>query len=556
MKKIALLLALIMALMVIPAAFAEDDVVTLKVFSSSPKTVESWDWGKDPLTAYITEQTGIALDITSASTNDHTEFYTMLASGVIDEYDMLWLGKYEPTLVEDEYVLALNDLADEYCPEWYDVISADEIGVHSINGKVYYTTSDFADAERMNTLMGGKKAFSMFYNYQAFDALGIDPATIQTLDDVEATAIRLRDELGINYPIYLNSYGITSNIDYAQILSGSFAAPGVVYPQEDGTVTYNVKSAEYKAALEWLNKMYKEGLIKAENFTFTNAGNDESVKNIAQKGDVGFVLGHMWQINQHRPEGNGGGIHGNGAMGLLQFAGVVPTAEGVSQEDIKLSDNTLSDIGTAQTYVLASTDHPAECIRFIAYMFTDEIQRQLIYGREGVAWTLEYNDIVDAEILTQTEEYKEDQTKLTTEELKIKYGDTLFYCYCSKYANNWTSVPEIIIVEEDGTRKQYGEMLVSIGMKYGTPFKTGSLTMNLTDADEVLLNNNVKDAWKNNLPQCVMADDFEAAYAKLISEMETVGLGELEKIFTERYWAYDEILQETRNDKWNEAAGR
>ena len=560
MKKFWTILCAFALILACPA-FAEDaasDVVTLKVFYSAPNEYESWSWGADPVSRWVTEQTGIALDITFASTADHQEFYTLLASDMISEYDMLYLGRYEPTLVDEGYVLALTDLADEYCPEYYDVISAEELAIHSIDGKMYYTTRDYANPEQLESLPGASKAFSMFYNYQVMDELGVDPATIITLADVEEIAKRMRDELGITYPIYLNTLGITNNIDYLQILSGSsFAAPGVVYPQADGTVTYNVKSEEYKAAAAWLNQMYKEGLIKADNFTHTTSINDETVKNIAQSGDLGFVLGHMWVINQHRPEGNGGGIHGNGEMGLLQFAGQTPLAEGVSIEDIQCSDQNLSNIGAAAWYVLDRTEHPAECIRFITFMFTEESQRNDMYGLEGLGYTIEYNEMFDREMMTPTPEYTADATQLSAEDLRMKYGNLIPWktTFRTSYGQNWASVPQIVI-EENGVKKQYGEMLINIGELYGSPFKTGNLTMNLTDTDQLLLKTNVEEAWSNNIALCVLADDFEAAYDKMLADMETVGLSELEEIYTERYWQYDDMLQETRNDKWNDAAAR
>lgn len=559
MKKfVAVICALLMALSCTAVAEPADDVVTLKVFYSAPNIYESWSWGADPISRWVTEETGIALDFTFASTKDHQEFYTLLASDMIAEYDILYLGKYEPKLVSDGYALSLTKLADEYCPAFYDVVSKEEIAIHSIDGELYYTICGYANPDIMMDLPGASKAFSMFYNYQAMDKLGVDPATIKTLDDVQAVATRLRDEAGIQYPIYLNSYGITNNIDYMQILSASsFGGPGVVYPMEDGTVTYNVKSPEYRAAAQWLNEMYKEGLIKAENFTFTNDINDESVKNIAQTGNVGFVLGHMWQINQHRPEGNGGGVHGNGEMGLLQFAGQTPLADGVALEDIKVSDSNLSAIGSAAWYVLDRTEHPKECIEFISFMYTEESQRADMYGLEGDAYTIEYNERFGMDMMTPTAEYTADKANLTNEEFVLKYGALVPWkmTFRSGYGQNWASVPQVI-VEEDGVKKQYGEMLIVIGELYGSPFKTGSMVMNLTDTDQVLLRTNVQEAWSNNIALCVLADDFDAAYDKMIADMEKVGLGELEKIYTERYWEYDELLHEDRNEKWNAAAGR
>ena len=99
-------------------------------------------------------------------------------------------------------------------------------------------------------------------------------------------------------------------------------------------------------------------------------------------------------------------------------------------------------------------------------------------------------------------------------------------------------------------------MLIVIGNLYGSPFKTGNLTLNFTDPDELLLRNNVLEAWSNNVDLCVLAEDFDAAYEKMISDMNTVGLGQLEAKMTERYWGYYEMLKESRNEKWDLAVNK
>lgn len=559
MKKIIAIVCTLMLLVTTGAIAENDEPVVLKVYYSSPNPYPNWSWGEDPVSTWITIQTGIALDITFSSTDDNQQFYTMLASDEIAKYDLLMLSKYESQLVENGYVLALNKLADEYCPQWYDVVSELERDIHAIDGNIYYTTYGFSDPQRLSSLPAAHKAMSMWYNYIAMDKLGYDATRIETLEDVEVIAKRLRDEVGINYPIYLVSgFGATSVLDFAQVLStSSFAAPGVVYPQSDGTVTYNVKSTEYKAALEWLNKMYKEGLVRADQFTYTTSINDENVKNIAQKADVGFVLGHFYVLNQHRPEGNGGGVHGNGEMGMLQFAGQTPLADGVSADDIVLSDFLQTNIGSPRYYVLDRTQHPAECIKFITFMFSDECQRTNMYGLEGQAYTMEYSSLFGIEIMTPTEEAAADKIMLSGEDYMMKYGALVPWQneFRSAYGQNWASLPQII-VEEDGMKKQYGEMTMVVGNLYGTSFMTGLQTLNLTNTDDVVLRNNVEEAWENNLFQCVIADDFEAAYKTMIDEMEYVGLAKLEKILTERYWYYDEIFHEVRNEKWHKACGR
>ena len=47
-----------------------------------------------------------------------------------------------------------------------------------------------------------------------------------------------------------------------------------------------------------------------------------------------------------------------------------------------------------------------------------------------------------------------------------------------------------------------------------------------------------------------------AAYQALLDKMEQAGMGEMEKILTERYWKYADQLHEDFNAKWEAAVAR
>ena len=64
MKKLISILC-ILAMLLSGVALAEDkEVTTLQVYFSAPLRDAKWVWGADPTTRWITEQTGIALDVT------------------------------------------------------------------------------------------------------------------------------------------------------------------------------------------------------------------------------------------------------------------------------------------------------------------------------------------------------------------------------------------------------------------------------------------------------------------------------------------------------------
>ena len=304
---------------------SSDDIVTLTAFFSAPDAYDGvWKWGDDPTTSYITEQTGVTLDISYATSSNHQEFYTMLASGV-KMPDLVYLGKLEPQLINEGYALPLNKLADEYCPEFYELMpyQYDEIYTYE-DGNIYFLAQGFADTKKLATLPGGVKGWTSFtHNRILLEELG-NPS-LETLDDVEAAAKKAKEN-GSEYPVFLTlNDKVYGNLNPIQIINCCFAGPSFVYPQENGVVTFNVKSEEYKKAAYWINHLYREGLIQADNFTFTWGVNDENVKQIAQEGDPLIVLGQDGILNQH-------------ISGFAEFPQYIQTdvalADGITRDEI------------------------------------------------------------------------------------------------------------------------------------------------------------------------------------------------------------------------------
>lgn len=69
-----------------------------------------------------------------------------------------------------------------------------------------------------------------------------------------------------------DTYGLScAGYNYLSFLMGAFGASTERdnFLNDDGTITTNAISNEYKDALKYLNSIYKEGLIDPEMFTCT-----------------------------------------------------------------------------------------------------------------------------------------------------------------------------------------------------------------------------------------------------------------------------------------------
>ena len=556
MKRIVgILLALCLVIGMVPA-LAEDapEKVVLKVYRSSPEIYPGWEYGDDPVSGMIEDMAGVDIQYTYATTSDNQELFSMLASGKIEEYDLINCG-YIPQLVDEEYVVALNDIADEYGYEdFYTYLPTGLIGAHGIDGKLYYHPSHYGDDQLLATVAAGLKApanFTINYNSLVLK-VGVEEGSIETLDDVRDAALKAK-EAGIEYPLFLSLTGIsdpTHGLSWSQTLNNCFAGPGFVYPLEDGTVTFNYKSEEYKKGLKWLNEMYRLGLVKADNFTMSASINDETVKAITMSDNAAFIIGHSWTLEQHAAD-----------YSYFRRWKVLPTGEGVSKDDIRAMCWNGSQIGSAALWITEASEHKLEALKWIVTYWKPEVQIMALYGIEGLHYTVGYDNYPEIGEMIKNPDMLNDQANMTGADFQKKWG---YFNNCiSDYRGRFGQVawdrPSMVITDENGNEKCIGDYDCNLGALYAKPFKTGNLTLNITDADQNALLKTLRQEWANNLPDIVLANDdaaFEAAYQKLLDQMEKAGMGEMEQILTERYWTYADQLHEEYNQKWDEAAKR
>lgn len=197
------------------------------------------------MTSWITETTGVKLNITYAASSDYTELYTMIAAG-LDLPDMLYLDKWEPMLAEEEFILPLNQIADEYGYQaFYDNLPFEYDVLHTMeDGNIYYYAGGYGDSKALAALPYGEKGVTGWnIKYPMWERMGYP--SVDTLDDCVAVA-RLAKQNGVDYPIFLVTDGAIGDMTYAQVMNVSYGGPGFVYPQADGIVTFNIKSDEYK----------------------------------------------------------------------------------------------------------------------------------------------------------------------------------------------------------------------------------------------------------------------------------------------------------------------
>lgn len=557
-KALALVMALMIVLCMVPAMAEGTEKTVLKVYWSGVETYPGWEYGDDPISAFFEEQAGVDVQYSYATTSDHQELYTMLAGGEIEDYDVVITnGKYIPQLIDEEYVAALDVIATENNYEdFWTYLPNGLMAAHGQNDHLYYFTTMYGDDVLLADSKAGLKAPANYtYNYDVFTTkLGWtdeDYEAIKTLADLEAAAKAAKDA-GITYPMVIAPNTLTgllnNSIGWYMTVGASFGAPQYVYPQEDGTVTFNYKSAEMKAALKWLNDMYLKGYLSVDNFTWTGSANDQTVKQIVMAHDYAIIIGHTWGMSIHDLDGG---------TNTATYKGL-PAAEGVAAEDVKVACLNSSNIGTPFAWIIDASENKLAALKWLTNYQKPEFQVYALHGFEGQHI---YLDEYGAKQFTQ--ERLDDKNNLTAVDYVKKWGDYNNHTssFRGRYGQVYYDLPNYT-----GLRSLDGQLVMSnragdadceLGKTHAFPFKTGALTVNFTDPDQAALYSNLHKVLAEAMPTMIFAADeaaFEAAYETLCKNMEQTGMGEMEEILTERYWKYADQLNEEINAKWDAAA--
>ena len=553
---------------------------TMSVFMSLPDRHPGWEWGMDPVTQLVTERTGVSLDIEHATTPDNQELYTMIASGR-ELPDFIVFMDYDPALIEERIFLPLNKIADEQFPEFWDMLHTDYEKIHADpDGDIYYMNAAYADVEMLAKLPYGAKLAGnhiIHANMNVMKQLGYTEdqvingirkgqSVIPTLADFKELALQAKEL--VEYPVYLMEYKNMTvsrwQLSYMQVIVASYAGPSIVYPLPDGTpdyatVSFNVRSDEYKKAARYINDLYRSGLIHPENFTFTRSLSDQNVKRLALDGEIAFIIGEEGRIWQHRRIPEIPDITDK----FLWWGQDIVLGEGVTRDMLLIDDFNWSNIGSqGGWYITQDADDPRGALEFLMTIVSNEIQLLFFHGFEGEdasadsprAWYEDFTYDPKGGFITKTDEYAKDLQAFTDLERLQKYGtNNLNFAFRPRYVQSFAYRPLHGVENIHGVNQILGLSTPRIAYNYATPFKTAILTTNFREKEEKLLFDNVMQVWQDGEANLVLAEseaEFEAAYEKLIRDMERTGLKDLEILMTERYRHYENLLGETRNDRW------
>lgn len=277
----------------------------------------------------------------------------MLSSG--EDLDVFGNMGALSTLAANGMVVPMDDLLDQYGQATKAAISDNDWACVTIDGQIYGIPSNKDKAADLNFIMTKDMA----------DELGIDPATIKTMDDVHDALVLAKEKFPTVYGLAPNVGSMVPGMPVDPLGSTSYYL-GVLmdpYDSKDLTVENFFASDYYYNLAETMYQWNQEGLLMPDGATSTET---------------------------HLSLRASGMMFGNFATGKPGFAEQEARNTGVEVYVSQLSPALSVTSGVAVGWSIAATSKdPGRAMQILDWLYNDfDASNISIYGVEGTNWEI------------------------------------------------------------------------------------------------------------------------------------------------------------------------
>ncbi len=528
--------------------YIKDEDITIKWYIDT----STWNApsGVDAISAKIKEKTGISVEFDTPVQDDGQKLATMIAGG--DLPDVVTLptsqSKQLASLAQQGYVYDINTLADYWAPSLYNNVPSDVLNWWAYgNGKTYgipnhyYSYDDVPEGQLQPNggMMVRKDIFDGFQKYVEENLKGSDGmVTYKSRTTNQDKKVEWKGYIttpeGFKEACTwaLENYGgtgkgqIISGLQLSQFrsdgctslkwLSQMFAIP---YEDEKGNYSYEFTNKEYAEMLYYLSELYntKVGnyrIITDSNFTgkYDNFGGEIA------KGSVFATLVTPQDYQYHFTTAKDSGYEYI-TMYITNEDGDAPI----------LAD--IRGYGYLFNMITTNCKRPDLVIKLFDYLSSDEGQRLVTLGEEGVTWN--FKDETKKEII-YTEKYLAEKANGTYTKYGLMYWDVLLNY---QYYDNVQPKTNHGKTENDLYRTNLKRPLTI----YAYDCNAGSFVVDATDSRFTEYNNNltrINELIGRQLPKIIKStnrQNAEKVYNDLVKLMNERGLELVIQMNSEAY---------------------
>ncbi|QHE53661.1 extracellular solute-binding protein [Pontibacillus sp. HMF3514] len=331
-------------------------------------------WGNNEVSNYITDKTGVSINFISPSGNENEKMNTMMASGSLPDFITIgWWEDAAQKIIEQDLVLPLDDLAEEYDPYFFKVADDTKLEWYrQEDGHVYgypNASSSPEDFERYKDLKPSNQTFLV--RKDIYEALGkpdmrTPEGFLNALREAKERFPEVNGEPLI--PIGLHEFTSVGNDSIDEYLQSFLAIP----KEKNGNVYDRLTDPEYIKWLKTFRKANEMGLLSKDIFIDKRAQMEEKIAQgryfamLYQRSDMAAQ-----QLDLYAKDPDKVYIAVDGPANSNLDTPTLP-ADGISGWTITLISKDVKD--------------PERAIRFLSYLISEEGQKDTFLGKEGVTW--------------------------------------------------------------------------------------------------------------------------------------------------------------------------
>lgn len=331
------------------------------------------------------EITNVHIEFTSASFMEaDTQFQLMIASGdyndLIDGAAHMYTGGASGAIDED-VVLDLSDLLDEYAPYYSALRNADPDVLKETmldDGRI---ASFFPIRDLDNYVYPGN---GLLIRQDMLDAVGMDvPETYDELHDVLAA---FKEQLGVEAPLYIDPSGVfqdnllAAGFDVA-VMTQSGMHQTMPFYQVDGEVHYGIIEEGFAEYITMMHAWYEERLIGAD-FTSNSDSRTGDYTSIVTSDNTAVFLGANTSIASFISAG----------QEINPDYNIVPMSDITKEKGGETHlGNYVSHSGTAGLSVTSACENVPLAIQWCDFWYSEQGILIANWGVEGESYEIDEN---------------------------------------------------------------------------------------------------------------------------------------------------------------------
>ena len=475
-------------------------------------------WGNNPVSKYVTDKTGVSLNLITPSGDETEKLNSMIETGKLPDFITLSAGDdgYK-RIIQSGLAFSLDKLSEQYDVYFMKVADKQKLEWYRQNNGHVYCYPNFSspvtDFENYKEEKPSNQAFLV--RKDIYEALG--KPDMRTPEGFLSALERAKKQFPIVdgqelIPIGFQEFNDSGNLSLDSILPNFLAIPGEV----NGKLYDKFTDKEYIRWLETLRTANKKGLISKEIFVDKRAQIEENITSgryfamFYQSSDMVAQQLKLYSKDKNK---------------------IYMAVDGPANSKLdppKLAGDSIS--GWTVTLISKTCKDPKRAINFLSYLISEEGNRDLYLGIKGLTW-----DVIDGR-----EQFKPEVIDLLNKDriaVDNMYGvaNTYWMLADGDLVQKWSPPNQeaISIISDWSKGKTYNYSLFDNIYPYG-------------DTDEGIALSRINAKWRSTLKNLLIAknqNEFDSVLNEFITYRKEQGWDKIQ--------AYEQLRYEENKKKLN-----